>query len=62
MSVLSLQRTRQGQEQRQTEKMAVEKVLAPIGAVSRVYVLDVDAHVSGQDLCDEQNRQAGDES
>jgi hypothetical protein len=39
--------------------MRVEEVFAPVGAVGCVGVLDVDAHVCGEDLSGEKDQEAG---
>jgi hypothetical protein len=43
----------EGEEEREGQEMGVEEVFAPVGAVGRVGVLDVDAHVRREDLSGE---------
>ncbi len=46
-------------EERQGEKVRVEKVFAPVAAVDGVGGLDVEAHYRGEDLREEQDGQPG---
>jgi hypothetical protein len=46
------------EEEREGQEMGVEEVFAPVGAVGCVGILDVDAHVCGEDLSGEENQEA----